>query len=152
MDTDYAWAAGFWDGEGNVSLSYRGAHKIPRIVIQVAQVDRRVLDKFQSIMGFGNVLGPYTPRSKNSSPYYVWRVEGVPYLPDFSNKLWPYLGEAKKVQIERAIEARAIWEATGVCAKGHRLSQSDKGHWRCQTCQSNQGKLNAAARWAGKER
>lgn len=40
---------------------------------------------------------------------------------------------------------------TGTCVKGHRLSQSAKGHWRCQTCQSELGKKNATARWGTKK-
>src|SRR5690348_2327449 len=147
MDTEYAWAAGFWDGEGNVSLTYRGAHMIPRIVIQVAQVDREVLDKFQRIMGYGNVLGPYPARTKNSQPYHVWRVEGVPHLRKFREVLSPYLGTAKLNQINEALDARSLWEEIGVCVKGHRMSQSAKGHWRCAECQSEQGRKNANARW-----
>lgn len=151
MNTNYSWAAGFWDGEGCVSLSYRGAHRIPRIVLQVAQVDREVLDKFQSIMEVGNVLGPYPARNSNSQPYHVWRVEGVPHLSSFKTKLEPYLGTQKKNQIEAALAARADWELNGKCSLGHRLSQSAKGHWRCATCQSEQGKRNATARWGSKE-
>lgn len=150
-DTDYAWAAGFWDGEGNVSLTYRTYGKgnpVPRIVIQVAQVDRRVLDRFTEIMGYGKVNGPYEPKTENSNPYYCWRLEGVPHLHDFKEKLEPYLGESKMEQIEKALTARAQWEDTAVCAEGHRLSQSKAGHWRCFRCQSEQATKNATARWA----
>lgn len=151
MNTDYAWAAGFWDGEGNVSLTYRGAHKIPRIMVQVAQVDREVLDRFQRIVGFGNVLGPYEPRTKNSRPYHVWRVEGVTHLRALRDLISPWLGTEKTNQIDTALKARLVWEQTGTCVKGHRLSQSAKGHWRCHTCQSELGKRNATARWGTKE-
>lgn len=150
-DTDYAWAAGFWDGEGNVSLTYRGAHNIPRIVVQIAQVHREVLDKFQRVVGYGNVLGPYNPRGANSQPYYVWRVEGVNHLHTIKTVLEPYLGSEKLNQMNLALEARRVWEETATCSKGHRLSQSSKGHWRCLPCQTEQGKKNAAMRWRGEE-
>ncbi len=153
-DTDRAWAAGFWDGEGCVSLTHRAygysSNPIPRIVLQIAQVDRRVLDKFQRIMGYGNVLGPYKPKTKNSSPYYVWRVEGNKNLQPIFELLAPYLSEAKTEQMQRALDARRYWEETATCQLGHRLSKSDKGNWRCFECQSEKGKKNAAARWSGK--
>lgn len=87
---DFAWAAGFWDGEGCVSLTHRsyGGNKIPRIVVQAAQVDREVLDKFCDIVGFGNVLGPYTQKNQNSQPYYVWRVEGNTHLQKIEDENW----------------------------------------------------------------
>lgn len=151
-ETDRAWAAGFWDGEGCVSLTYRSygysTNPIPRIVVQVAQVDRRVLDKFQKIMGYGNILGPYKPKTKNSNPYYVWRVEGNTHLQEIFDILGPYLSEAKTEQMQRALDARKHWEETATCAEGHRLSKSNKGHWRCFECQSKQAKKNMAARWA----
>ena len=152
MSTDYAWAAGFWDGEGCVSLTHRqhgySSTPVPRIVVQVAQVDRRVLDRLQSILGYGNILGPYKPKTKNSQPYYVWRVEGVKHLSTIRDMLSPYLGEVKLEQMDAALEARKVWEETATCSSGHRLSQSEKGHWRCFPCQSEHGKRNMAARWA----
>lgn len=143
---DFAWAAGFWDGEGCVSLTYRNGQ--PRIVVQVAQVDREVLDKFCSIMEFGNVLGPYFQTNENAQPYYVWRVEGNTHLQRLKMRIGPWLGTVKLDQINKALKARKEWEDTAQCSKGHRLSKSPKGHWRCAECQSVQGKINATARWA----
>ena len=147
MNIEHAWAAGFWDGEGCVSVSHKGKHSSPRIVVQIAQVDRRVLDRFQAAVGYGNVLGPYTHKNKNAQPYYIWRVEGVPHLNKIRDILSPYLGEVKLAQIDKALEERRVWEETATCDKGHRLSRSPKGHWRCAECQSEQGKKNATARW-----
>lgn len=151
-NVDYAWAAGFWDGEGCVSLTYRqfskNTPKIPRIVVQVAQVDRRVLDRLQNILGYGNVIGPYSPRTKNSQPYYVWRVEGVPNLSKIREKLSPYLGEIKLKQMDDALKARQVWEETATClVHKTRLEQSTSGQWRCKECLSAAGKKRAAARW-----
>lgn len=148
METEYAWAAGFWDGEGCVSLTFRGPSNTPRVVAQVAQVDREVLDKFSRIMGVGNVLGPYPARHENSQPYFCWRVEGAPHLRQIRDKLCQYLGSIKLEQIDNALQVRKNWEESACCEKGHRLSLSPRGHWRCEPCQSERGKANAAARWA----
>lgn len=150
-DVDYAWAAGFWDGEGNVSVTFIGPHKRPRLVVQIAQVQKELLDRFQKIVEFGNVLGPYEPRTKNSQPYYVWRVEGVTHLESLYEKIGYYLSHPKRWQMNEALKIRKQWELWGRCQKGHRLSKSPKGHWRCAECQSEQGKKNATARWGSKE-
>ena len=155
-DTDAAWAAGFWDGEGNVSLTYRqfgpNTPKIPRVVIQVAQVHTEVLEKFQSIIGMGKINGPYKPKTKNSQPYYVWRLEGVPHLNGFRKIIAPYLGSIKLKQIDDAIFARKNWEENARClVHDTRLEVSSRGTWRCKQCLSDAGKRSAAARWAREE-
>jgi len=50
---DWAWAAGFFDGEGNVA-SRDNSSGGRQIKVQVTQKDRRVLEKIQSIFG-GNI-------------------------------------------------------------------------------------------------
>lgn len=150
MNIEHAWAAGFWDGEGCVSVTYVN-HNRPRIVVQIAQTHREVLDRFQSALGYGNVLGPYPPRAKNHNEYWVWRVEGVSHLNSIREALGPYLSSVKLKQMDYALEVRRVWEETGTCKHGHRLSQSPKGHWRCVTCQSEQGKKNTAARWGSQK-
>lgn len=155
-ETDFAWAAGFWDGEGCVSLTYRqygeNTPKIPRIVVQVSQVDRRVLDRLRTILQYGSVLGPYNPKTKNSQPYYVWRVEGVPHLQKIRTMLFPYLGEVKLTQMDNALEARKIWEETATCfVHETRLEQTNAGRWRCRRCLSDAGKKRATAQWAARK-
>lgn len=145
---DRAWAAGFWDGEGCTSISVRpGTARVPRIVAEVAQVDREVLDRFAAIVGIGRVNGPYEQKNPNARPFYTWRVEGVPNLLHLKEILFPYLGTVKREQMLHGIETRQTWEATATCELGHRLSQSERGHWRCHTCFSALGKKNMRDRW-----
>ena len=146
MSIELAWAAGFWDGEGCTSVSARrGTASVPRIVGQIAQVDREVLDRFADALGIGNVLGPYKSKNPKAQDYYCWRVEGMKNFYHIKESLFPYLGTQKKNQMIRAIETREVWEATAECQYGHRLSQSSGGHWRCLECQSVNGKKNAKA-------
>lgn len=154
-ETDLAWAAGFWDGEGCVSLTYRQfsetTPKIPRMVVQVSQIDTRVLERFQRIVGYGNILGPYKPKTKNSSPYWVWRVEGGLHLQAIRDMLYPYLDEVKLNQMDEALEARKNWEETAKCfVHDIRLTQTTRGTWRCKPCLSEAGKKASKARWAAK--
>lgn len=148
MNIEHVWAAGFWDGEGCVSLSYRGKYQYPRSVLQIAQVDRRPLERFRNAVGFGNVLGPYPSGHAKGSEYSVWRVEGNTHLLAFKNLLYQYLCEPKREQIDKAIRAREIFESTATCPihTGTKLVAGGKGY-RCLECQSIQGKKNAIARW-----
>jgi hypothetical protein len=101
MKTEYAWCAGFYDGEGSAEVANRRAQ------IKAAQVDREPLDRMKSALG-GKVYGPYGPydRSRpNTKPIYVWCAYGPGALTAM-RRMWPYLGNRKKDQyIEKARKA-----------------------------------------------
>lgn len=106
---DYAWAAGFWDGEGCVFFS-RIRRVAPRqnefyshISARVTQKDRRILDRFAALFPFGSVH-PTLDR-KHDRTYWEWRISKVADLEPFLTLLWPYLGETKREQAERCIAA-----------------------------------------------
>lgn len=143
MSTEIAWAAGFWDGEGSVSLSVRGINGRPRIIAEVAQVDRRVLDRLSKIIGKGKVHGPYQPRTSNSNAYHNWKLEGLADIVELFSMLEPYLSEAKIEQFQRAIVARKEWEVLAQCRLGHPLTKSKSGKMYCLTCRQENGKKNA---------
>ena len=96
--------------------------------MSIAQIDTRVLERFQGIVGYGNILGPYKQRTKNSSPYWVWRVEGNLHLQTIRDLLCPYLGEVKLEQMDRGLKARKDWEETAMClVHGTRLEAVSSG-------------------------
>lgn len=70
--TDYAWAAGFVDGEGCVSLhlhTRRPGTKYPLVQLIVVQKDRRPLDHLQVIFGANETIGT-TRRGPKHRTYY----------------------------------------------------------------------------------
>ena len=70
-ESELAWAAGLFDGEGNAGFyahSHYGNRTTYRLVAQMAQKDREVLDRFQAAMGVGNVTGP------DSRNVYKWSI------------------------------------------------------------------------------
>ena len=114
-DTDWAWAAGFFDGEGHISTRNRtGNGHLPKyrsgrsIVICINQHHREVLDRFYDIVGYGNVtmITKTRPeRSALSGTYesFSWRCgkrEGVLHAVEH---MWPYLGSVKRLQAAGAI-------------------------------------------------
>jgi hypothetical protein len=95
---ELAWAAGFFDGEGCVSLDKYA----PRI--HMPQIDRRVLERFQSaVMGLGSITGPYANR--NWTPRYRYTTGGLEATQAVIAMLWQWLGPVKREQASRAFRA-----------------------------------------------
>lgn len=91
-DTDIAWAAGLFDGEGSTTVLKAKRARWAYVRMNVPQKDRRVLDKFQSIVGVGSV---YKAKTRDIYSLDIYKEERVTHT---LNMLWPYLSELKKEQ------------------------------------------------------
>ena len=99
---ELAWAAGFFDGEGHISTnSDRGWL---RMSLSINQIDREVLDRFNTATGnLGKVYGPY--EFKNSkSPQYKYQVNRMNNIKMIVQELMPFLSTVKKEQCSRALK------------------------------------------------
>lgn len=97
-ETELAWAAGFFEGEGSLSIStsynakrYRcpeckGPH-FSAIHLSVAQHELSRLQRFQQAVELGVVRGPY-PRE--TSDKWVWVSRGAGEIRPVLSLLWPY--------------------------------------------------------------
>ena len=101
METEVAWAAGFWDGEGSVCYRYDEGKRCRAFTASISQKHREVLDKFRSAMGLGTVGGPYT--RKDGRIYYQWQLHNSTGVRKLARSMWPYLGTEKKRQFIRAM-------------------------------------------------
>ena len=149
------WAAGFFDGEGYVGFvkhSSKKQREYMRLVMHIAQCDRRPLDRFCTVMGVGKVNGPYTPKTKKSRPYWVWSANSQEGVFTVRDLLYPHLCEPKQEQFDKAIacliewkrEANARMGAAGVrrrkthCPAGHEYSGDNLYIWKgtphCRIC------------------
>lgn len=98
VQTELAWAAGFFDGEGSIVYktqhytTVRGVERTyPALVLSVSQTDDRPLYRFKTAVEIGNVIGPYrNGGSSVNKPLYYWRVEGK-QVAQVWRKLLPYL-------------------------------------------------------------
>ncbi|PYS90446.1 MAG: hypothetical protein DMF62_04605 [Acidobacteria bacterium] len=94
-ETDYAWLAGFIDGEGCFRWA-KGGRGVGSIRLTVGQKHREVLDKIARIAECGHVNGPYISGNK-----YMWSISAA-QLRNLMPKIWPYLGIVKKRQYNNA--------------------------------------------------
>lgn len=145
-----AWAAGFFDGEGNVSYarSYPSA-KTGRVTAQLcAQIaqkgdNREVLEVFQHAVGFGKIYGPYpykTPAGRREEKYVlVYNTDEVERL---LIVLKPYLKSRKTSDFQLAILAYYAHDShvneadirrveKRMAKHPHKLILMDKKTWRC---------------------
>ena len=98
MESDYAWCAGFFDGEGSTTILKAQRDKYSYVRMSLSQKDKRVLDKWSSIMQVGNIYKAKTREIHSLDIYKRDEVENT------LNKMWPFLSEIKKEQAIRVFE------------------------------------------------
>ena len=101
--TDAAWIAGFYDGEGYCGVRNNGKGSYS-LSINVGQKDPTLLYKLQFLLNFGTVFGPYRYAAKKFSPYYFFRVSKREQVRQFFIAVWPWLGLSKRNQADAAFE------------------------------------------------
>jgi hypothetical protein len=94
---DFAWAAGFFDGEGWANRSGRGVQA--RINQAGLAGVPEVLVKFQRIVGVGRVNGPILAEGKQ--PLYFWQATSRPDLIRVVERIGPWLCPVKRAEFER---------------------------------------------------
>lgn len=101
-DENSAWAAGYFDGDGTFSL----AAGYP--AVSIGGVDPELLERFKSIVGAGNIIGPFVrshPRRWSKRPQYFFQAYRE--ARSIAEQLWPFLGGAKRKQTQ-TLERRAL--------------------------------------------
>lgn len=111
-ETELAWAAGFFDGEGCVR--FRTCKSRPNrsreygvLSIQVSQVHREPLDRFRAAVGVGTVKGPYGPYKTTKQAYFSYSIVGKNAIEAFG-RLRPYLSPIKLREGNAALDAYNI--------------------------------------------
>jgi hypothetical protein len=105
IDTELAWAAGFFDGEGSTWLS-KDTVRYRHPVMAVGQSgDTEPLERFGRAVGVGKVYGPLAANTQGFLPdgtprYYLkprfqWRAAAWPEVSAALEGLMPYLSSVK---------------------------------------------------------
>lgn len=102
---ELAWAAGFFDGEGYIGITLD--RRWLKLSLSINQVDREVLDRFNSATGdLGKIYGPNTYRTSSGSrlkPQYKLQVIRHKNIQIVFDLLLPYLSGVKRRQGMEAI-------------------------------------------------
>ena len=104
MNTEAAWAAGFFDGEGCTTINKsrpkeRALDKArPQLGLRMslAQVQIEPLIRFRDAVGVGAIRGPYL-YSTNRQPHWQWNVSNMDVI-KVLDIIWPYLSVVKQRQ------------------------------------------------------
>ena len=94
----YAWAAGFFDGEGYVGVRSNGGKGLG-IQAMVVQKDLRPLKRFKRILRTGKIY-----KTHNGSGCSTWQVTSSGLVLDLYEKLAPYLAPVKQEQFRLAFK------------------------------------------------
>lgn len=104
---ELAWAAGFFDGEGGF-YAYPNARKKPNQKlyprIEIGQIDRAILQRFQRAVGLGLMRGPYQKHSTpNQKPIWKFGVYHFEHVQAVGAMLWPWLSSRTRKQFTNVI-------------------------------------------------
>lgn len=103
-DTDFAWACGFFEGEGCIYAGRKGPRgsSRPSRRLCLNSTDRDVLERFHRIVGIGKIGKVHeVPGRKPIWQWYVYRRADIVALLD---RMEPQLGARR---LEQAAELRA---------------------------------------------
>lgn len=118
--TQYAWAAGFFDGEGCVSLHNQDRSTCVRIIL--VQKDIRPLENFKAIFDCYEKLSVVTRRNRTNH-YYRLVISGS-RAADVLTKMLPYL-TLKRAVAEVALDLQSRVESQGGYSKWNRMSDDE---------------------------
>jgi hypothetical protein len=129
---ELAWAAGFFDGEGYVGKLGTGA------IVKVEQIDRRVLDRFQSAVQLGKVIKQKHTTSAGN-PIFTFREGSFAGVQQCFVLLDKWLSPIKRTQFTEALrhakQPNRMWQR---CAQiGHDIRKQTRKPYRgryCHTC------------------
>jgi len=133
--TERAWAAGFFDAEGNVSLSPHRSHAghfLGEAAVTQTSGETRSgeLERFRaSVGGLGKIYGPYQ-NDAGGARVYRWKLPGPDSIAALLHCLGPWLGALKTSQFHRAL--RVLGEQPelprGNPSWGNRKTHCKNGH------------------------
>lgn len=97
-ETELAWAAGFFDGEGTTSVLKTQRDKYAYLRMSVSQKQRECLERFLNIVQKGKIY------KGNTREIHSWDCYKKDDVEDVLTYLWPYLSQIKKEQAQKARE------------------------------------------------
>jgi hypothetical protein len=142
-DTEIAWAAGLFEGEGTVGVTTPKGSSRPYPQASLRMTDEDVVERFCEAVGVGYVG---TPVRGTRKPLYPWVANGWERVSQLHDLLVPYLGIRRLEQFERVLTLRQEPYDPGArrreathCSRGHAWTPENtymtrEGARSCRTC------------------
>lgn len=112
VETELAWSAGFFDGEGCSSVTHRPVYKgrkaRTQLVLVVTQCGHEapiLLERFRAAVDAGFLQRPI--KRGVYLDHYRWQIGSIAGGLNVMRQLWPYLGPVKKRQFIKALRESA---------------------------------------------
>jgi hypothetical protein len=105
-DTELAWVAGFFDGEGYIGAGGSPGKRTIEMSIGQASTDAVpvTLTRVALVLGVGRLRGPrMLPNEWSKLPQYVWTVRSFEDVQFAIAVLWRWLGSVKRAQARDAL-------------------------------------------------
>jgi hypothetical protein len=153
-ESDVAWAAGFFEGEGSISPSTRRG-RIEGMSVSLGSTDYDVIERFSKIWGCGSLCGPY--QRGTHKPIWHFRIHNFDDAKTMLERMYPHLGQRRSARIDEVLnlvaKARALLEPRGdseACHRGHKRVdhgyRSSRGYWVCRSCSTMHSKAQTERR------
>ena len=143
-----AWAGGFFEGEGCITITGNPKTSGRQIRLKVSNTDIDVLRKFHSIMGLGSICGPYLNKKHPTyKPKWYFDMGGGKKAYAALVALWPHLGERRRAKAKEAVAFFAAQthgpKRLTHCARGHEFTEANTAYWGrgrfCRECKRLRG-------------
>jgi hypothetical protein len=158
-DTERAWAAGFFDGEGSVGKTFakNGRPGVPQVSITQAGIDGipDTLLRFCAAVGVepSRIYGPIDIAHRK--PRYQLQINAYESVLAVRDALWPWLSSAKRAAFTARLDEYEVKRADRWprslpwthCKQGHPMTEDNvyvsQGGRSCRTCQRERSRLQA---------
>ena len=147
LNSDLAWVAGIFEGEGSFDFSRGKNH---RTAVKISMTDLDVIERVRSIVG-GRVTGPYC--RPGMKPIWYWRISNTNECLDFVESIYPWLLSRRREQATVILSLERL-DKRSVCDKislGDSTTNGDMWHRRrnepvCPKCKIARNRYHREAR------
>lgn len=133
-ESEIAWAAGLFDGEGTIfSSSSKNRPRYVKLTMAVVMTNKEAVDRFANAVDIGFVT-EISRRTITGKTVWRWTIQGTEDVKLAFNKLRPYLCTDKINQGDRALSAREEYERNVEkttrtrCSNGHSFPEN-RAEW-----------------------
>jgi hypothetical protein len=159
-ESEIAWAAGFFEGEGYFSGITRSLKDGPRLypTVGINNCDLDMLLRFQAIVGVGTTK-PRTKSKTGVKPQFRWIVTARADVEHVRDLLWPWLSERRRARADELFDNRGSLLTRSHCLRGHAYTPENTYQWKhyrwCRACREEKRVRHrtdvAAAAWSSWE-